>query len=186
MKLLKIAVLALITLVSITSCSDDDDDVKFTPLNEGVNITMRNTLQDPGEAEVTYPSLFGQADDAWDEFATLSNTTSEFPTALSQSPATGAPFPISGLYDIDLTVNSLNFKVLPDAAHPFWSNVFGLFPAGKTDRYYLTFSEPHNVTSFSSNESWVNVRIDSDTVIVVELSEGYDLQPGVVFNITLN
>ncbi len=156
------------------------------PLTEGVNITMRNTLQDAGVAEVSYPSLFGQADDAWDEFATLSNTTSEFATALSQSPSTGAPFPISGLYDIDLTVNSINFTVLPDASDPFWSNVFGLFPAGKTDRYYLTFSQPHNITSFSSDNSWVNVRVDSDTVIVVELTEGYNLQPGVAFSIGLN
>lgn len=185
MKFLKLSIIAIIGMLAIVSCDKDDDNVTLSPLTEGVNITMRNTLQDPGEAEVTYPSLFGQADNAWDEISTLSNTTSEFPTALSQSPSTGAPFPITGLYDIDLTENSISYTVLPDATDPFWSNVFGLFSAGKVDRYYLTFSQPHNVTGFNSNESWVNVRIDSDTVIVVELSEGYDLQPGVSFLISL-
>ncbi len=154
------------------------------PLQEGINITMRNTLQDPGQSEVSYPSLFGQPDNAYDEFATLSNTVSEFPTALSQN---GTPAgDISGLYDINLTQNSISYTVLPEVTDPFWSNVFGLFPAGKTDRYYFTFSQPHNVTGFSSNKDWVNVRIDSDTVLVVELSEGYDLQPGVSFNISLH
>ena len=159
-------------------------EIFVPPLSEGIDITLRNTLQDPGEAEVTYPSLFGQADDAYDEFATLSNATIEFPTALAQ---TGTPAgDISGLYNIDLTENSIKFSVLPDNTDPFWTNVFGLFPAGKTDRYYFTFSQAHNITGFSSSESWINVRIDSDTVIVVELSEGYDLQPGVEFNVTLN
>lgn len=144
---------------------------------------MRNTLQDPGKPEVSYPALFGQADDAYDEFATLSNTVSEFPTALAQN---GTPAgDLSGLYNIDLTENSISYTVLPEATDPFWSNVFGMFPAGKTDRYYFTFSEPHNVTGFNCKEDWVNVRIDSDTVLVVELSEGYNLQPGVSFNISL-
>jgi len=74
------------------------------PLIEGMDITLRNTLQDPGAAEVTYASLFGAADDAFDEFATLSNATSEFATALAQgSAATGLPFDINGLYEIDFT-----------------------------------------------------------------------------------
>ncbi len=159
-------------------------EIFIPPLNEGVNITLRNTLQDPNEAEVTYASLFGQADDAYDEFATLSNSTSEFATALAQA---GTPAgDISGLYNIDFTENSINFTVLPDNTDPFWANVFGLFPAGKVDRYYFTFSEPHNISSFSSDNSSLNVRIDSDTVIVVELTEGYNLQPGVTFNVTLN
>ncbi len=156
-------------------------------LHQGVDITLRNTLQDPGEPEVTYPSLFGQSDDAFDEFAMLSNATSEFPMALAQpSSATGLPFDLSGLYNIDLTENSIEFTVLPDEDHPFWSNVFGVFPEGKFDRYYFTFSEPHNITSASSNHTSVDVRIDSETVIVVEISEGYDLKPGVSFFISLN
>ena len=178
----KIIFLFLIGILAFSSCKKDDDNTP--PLSEGTDITLRNTLQDPGEAEVTYASLFGQADDAYDEFATLSNSTSEFPTALAQ---TGTPVgDISGLYDIDFTENSIDFAVLPDDTNPFWSNVFGLFPAGKVDRYYFTFSEPHNVTGFSSDNSSLNVRIDSDTVLVVELTEGYDLQPGVSFSVDLN
>ena len=182
MNLNKISLFFFIGILLFTSCNDDDDQKQ--PLSEGINITLRNTLQDPGEAEVTYASLFGQADEAYDEFATLSNATTEFSTALAQ---TGTPAgDISGLYAIDFTENSINFTVLPDNTDPFWTNVFGLFPAGKVDRYYFTFSEPHNITGFSSSNASLNVRIDSDTVIVVELSEGYDLKPDVVFNVTLN
>jgi len=159
------------------------DDIP-SPLQEGMDITMRNTLQDAGEAEATYASLFGQPDDAYDEFAILSNTTSEFPTALAQS---GTPAgDINGLYDIDFTENSIEFTVLPGEDDPFWSNVFGLFPDGKFDRYYFTFSEPHNVTSFTSDNPNLNLRIDSETVIVVELTGGYDVQPGVSFTVNLN
>ncbi len=181
MKYNKILFFAFLGILAFSSCKDDDEP---QPLTEGVSITLRNTLQDPNEAEVTYASLFGQADDAYDEFATLSNSASEFATALAQ---TGTPAgDISGLYNIDFTEDSINFTVLPDNANPFWSNVFGLFPAGKVDRYYFTFSEPHNISGFSSSNNSLNVRIDSDTVIVVELSEGYDLQPGVTFSVTLN
>ncbi len=157
------------------------------PLSEGVDITLRNTLQDPGQPEVTYASLFGQADDAFDEFATLSNANSEFPMALGQpSSATGLPFDLTGLYDIDLTETSIEFTALPDENTPFWSNVLGLFPPGKFDRYYLTFSEPHNITSAASNHTSVNLRIDSETTVVVEISEGFDLRPGASFFISLN
>ena len=155
--------------------------------SEGDNITMRNTLQDPGQPEVTYPSLFMQADDAFDEFATLSNTEIEFANALGQpSTATGLPFDLSGLYEIDLTETSIEFKVLADETHPFWSGVFGVFPEGKVDRYYLSFSEPHSITSAATNNSSVNLRIDSETTVVVEISEGYDLKPGQSFFISLN
>ncbi len=180
MKLNKIFYILCFGLLSIVSCTEEEDT---TPLSEGVNITLRNTLQDPNEPEVTYPSLFGQADDAYDEFATLSNSSAEFPTALAQD---GTPFGnLNGLYNIDLTEQSINFSVLPTEADPFWSNVFGLFPSGKTDRYYFTFSEAHNITGFTSNNDALNVRIDGEKVIVVELSEGYDLQPGVSFFIDL-
>ena len=180
MNLNKILIFALLGIFSISSCGDDDE---LQPLMEGVDITLRNTLQDPNEAEVTYPSLFGQADDAYDEFATLSNSTLEFATALAQE---GTPAgDINGLYAIDFTENNINFRVLPENSDPFWVNVFGLFPADKTDRYYFTFSVPHNITRYSSDNNFLNLRIDSDTVIVVELSEGYDLQPGVSFTVNL-
>ena len=180
----KLIFFALLGLFTFTSCDDEEPVVVTPPLMEGVNITLRNTLQDPGEDEGTYAGLFGQADDAFDEFATLSNSTSEFATALAQS---GTPLgDISGLYNINFTENSIDFTVLPDDTDPFWVNVFGLFPAGKVDRYYFTFSASHNISGFTSTNSAVNVRIDSDSVIVVEISEGYDLKAGISFSISLN
>jgi len=151
---------------------------------QGVGIVLRNTLQDPGEDEVTYASLFGQADDAFDESGTLSDSEVEFPTALAQA---GTPAgDISGLYAVDITETSIEFNALPGDDDPFWVNVFGLFPEGKFDRYYLTFSEPHNIRSAASNHTSANLSIISDTEVVVEISEGYDLQPGVSFFISLN
>lgn len=179
----KIILFALLGMISFSSCSDDDVEV-VPPLTEGVNITLRNTLQDPGEIEGTYPALFMLADDAFDETGTLSNSASEFATALAQP---GTPFgDISGLYDIDFTENSIDFTLLPAANDPFWQNVFGVFPAGKFDRYYFTFSEPHNISGSSSTNSSVKLRIDSETVIVVEISEAYDMNPGISFSISLN
>ncbi len=184
MKFSKLILLALLGVLTFSSCGNDDEEVVVQPLTEGVNITLRNTLQDPGEAEQTYPSLFSLADDAFDEAATLSTASSEFATALAQP---GTPFgDISGLYDINFTENSISFNLLPSATDPFWQNVFGVFPAGKFDRYYFTFSAPHNIAGFTSNNSSVNLRIDSDTVIVVEISEGYDMNPGISFSISLN
>lgn len=178
----KILFFALVGILTFSSCKDDD--VITPPLTEGVDITLRNTLQDPDEAEGTYAALFGQADDAFDESGTLSKSASEFATALAQS---GTPFgDISGLYDIDFTENSIDFTLLPAADDPFWSMVFEVFPSGKFDRYYFTFSEPHNISGFTSTNSSVNLRIDSDTVVVVEISEGYDMNPGISFGISLN
>ena len=186
MKYLKLTIIAIVGVVSFTSCDKDDDVTTLPPLTEGTNITMRNTLQDPGETEATYASLFGQADDAYDEFATLSNSTVEFATALAQS---GTPVgDISGLYEINFTENSISFTVLPELDDPFWggfAEIFGVIPAGKTDRYYFTFASAHNVVGFTSSDSSVNLRVDSDTVFVVEVGEGFDVQPGVSFSISL-
>ena len=44
---------------------------------------------------------------------------------------------ISGLYEIDLSENSIDVTLLPTADDPFWVNVFEVFPEGKFDRYYL-------------------------------------------------
>ncbi|MEM7338295.1 MAG: nuclear transport factor 2 family protein [Actinomycetota bacterium] len=165
------------------SSDDQDNAAGDGPLASAGEVTLRNTLQDPGEPEVTYASLFGQADDAFDEFASLSTTDVEFPTALAQDGTAAGD--ISGLYRIDVSGNAIEFAVLADADDPFWSNVFGLFPEGKVDRYYFTFNQPHNVAGFSSDNPDLNVRIDSDTVLVVELTAGYDLQPGVSFTIDL-
>ncbi len=154
------------------------------PLSSVGEVTMRNTLQDPGADEATFPSLFGQADDAYDEFASISADDVEFPTALSQD---GTPAgDLNGLYSIDLAEGSIAFEVVADPDDPFWSGVFGLFPEGKVDRYYFTFDQPHGATDFTSDNPNLNVRIDSETELVVELMAGYDLQPGVNFTVELS
>jgi len=184
MKLTKTLFAAAFTAVALSACNSSDNDGNVTKniLLEGMNITLRNTLEEGG-SEGSFPSLFGQVDDAFDESGTLSFSESEFPTALAQADVAGG---ISGLYDIDLNADSINFTMLPAADDPFWVNVWGEFPAEKFDRYYLTFSEPHNITSATSSNSSVRLRIDSDTVAVVEISEGYDMNPPTSFSISLN
>lgn len=153
------------------------------PLPDGADVTLRNTLQDPGEPEVPFPGLFGLDEAAFDENGTVSATSSEFPTALAQP---GTPVgDISGLYDINMDGDSISFTMLPAADDPFWTNVFGEFPAGKFDRYYFTFSEPHNITGASSTNSAVSLRVDSPTVVVVEIGEGYAMAPPLSFELTL-
>ncbi|MEM7271454.1 MAG: nuclear transport factor 2 family protein [Actinomycetota bacterium] len=162
---------------------DGDDGAAGAPLSSVTEVTLRNTLQDPGQPEVTYPSLFGEADDAFDEFATYSASAVEFPTALAQDGTAAGD--LNGLYRIDLGEGSIAFEVIAAADDPFWMNVFGLFPEGKVDRYYFTFDQPHGVTGFTSDNPDLNVRVDSDTVLVVELTAGYDLQSGVSFTVEL-
>ena len=185
MNTLKHLPVALTMVLALGACSNDDDDnilIGSGPLTEGVGLTLRNTLQEGGP-EGSFPGLFGLPDDAYDEVATVSFSASEFPTALAQpeSPAGN----ISGLYDINLQQSSIAFTVLPTAEDPFWMNVFEVFPAGKFDRYYLTFAEAHNISGSTSSNSSVRLRIDSPTVAVVEISEGYDLTPGMAFTISI-
>ncbi len=149
---------------------------------EGADVTLRNTLEEDSP-EIAFPALFELPDDAFDENGTVSFESSEFTAALAQP---GTPMgDISGLYDIDINADSIAFTLLPTADDSFWVNVFGVFPAGKFDRYYLTFSEPHGITSGTSSNESVSLRVDSDTVAVVEISEGYDMNPGMEFTIDL-
>lgn len=179
MKLITFTIAALLTAFALTACGGQDGG----PVSEGVDITLRNTLQDPGEQETSFPGLFGAPDDAFDEFATTSASDVEFPTALAQADTPMGD--ISGLYEIDVTESSIEFTLLPTADDPFWVNVFGVFPAEKFDRYYLTFAEPHGIEASSSNNSSVSLRIDSPTVVVVEIGEAYDMNPGTAFTIDL-
>ena len=183
MKIIKTLITTTLSVAILSACSSNDDDNNTTTnsLVEGMSITLRNTLEEGG-IESSFPSLFGQTDDAFDETGVLSFSESEFPTALAQPSVAGG---ISGLYNIDLDASSINFTLLPAADDPFWVNVFEVFPAGKFDRYYLTFSEPHNITGSTSSNSSVSLRIDSDLVVVVQIAEGYDMNPPMSFSITL-
>ena len=175
----RIVALLLASLLALSACGSDTE-----PLADAGEITLRNTLEEGGGPETAFPALFELPEDAFDEFATFSNDSSEFPAALAQP---DTPFgPISGLYDIDLTNDAINFTLLPTEEDPFWVNVFEVFPAGKFDRYYFTFAEEHGVKGFESNDDTVTLRIDSPTVLVVEISEGYDMNPGTTFTIDLD
>lgn len=178
MKLAKLPIATLLATIALTACGGGGT------LPSEADITLRNTLQDPGTPELAFPALFEQPDDAFDEFGAFSATSVEFPTALAQP---GTPMgDISGLYEIDITADSIAFTLLPTADDPFWVNVFGVFPEGKFDRYYLTFSEPHNIETSSSDNASVSLRVDSPTVVVVEIGADYDMNPGAAFTIDLN
>lgn len=181
MKKLIATVAPLLLLFGALMLTTEPAAAQSDPIPVGASVTLRNTLQDPGEPETAFPALFGQPVDAFDEFGTVSATAAEFPTALAQP---GTPVgDITGLYEIDMTGNSINFTMLPAADDPFWVNVFGEFPAGKFDRYYFTFSEPHGIEGFTSTNSSVALRVDSPTVVVVEISEGYAMAPPLSFTI---
>lgn len=181
-KMLFPIVVSVLALSACNSSDEDDGMIHSGPLSEGVGITLRNTLEEGGP-EGTFPALFGLADDAYDESGTMSFSAPEFPTALAQPDSPAGD--ISGLYEIELNANSIGYTLLPSVDDPFWSNIFGEFPAGKFDRYYLTFSDPHGITSSSSSNSSVSLRIDSETVVVIDISEGYNMTPPLSFRISL-
>ncbi len=167
--------LVVVAAALLAACGDNG-----AAIPEGADVTLRNTLEEDGP-ETAFPALFELPDEAFDENGTVSFSASEFPTALAQP---GTPMgDISGLYEIDIDADSITFTLLPTADDPFWVNVFGVFPDGKFDRYYLTFSEPHGITSGTANNDSVSLRVDSDTVVVVEISGGYDMNPGMEFTI---
>lgn len=177
MKHMKFAVLALLAALALAACGSDG------VLTSGTEITLRNTLEEGGGPETSFPGLFGLPDEAFDEFATMSADAPEFTQALAQPDTPMGE--ISGLYEIDLSETAIDVTLLPTADDPFWVNVFEDFPAGKFDRYYLTFSEPHGITGSTSSDSTVRLRIDSPTVVVIEMSEGYSMNPGTAFTIDL-
>lgn len=180
-KLIAVVAPALVLLFGLVLAAGPAAAQAGDPIPVGADVTLRNTLQDPGEPETAFPALFGQPENAFDEFGVVSASASEFPAALAQP---GTPVgDISGLYDIDITGNSITFTMLPEADDPFWTNVFGDFPAGKFDRYYFTFSQPHSVESAQSSDGSVVLRTDSPTVLVVEIGEGYKMSPPQSFTI---
>lgn len=186
MKTSRFLILAFFSILTLSSCSDDDD-ASAPKMDDELTITLRNTLEEDNP-ETAFPILFGEAEDAFDEIASFSDTETEFPTALAQEGVTfmGNTVDLSGLYSIDISNESIAFTLLPAADDPFWANVFGTFPEGKFDRYYLTYSEPHGITKAISNNASVRLDVRSETLVVVEISEGYVMQPGAAFNLTLN
>ncbi|MFK7806670.1 MAG: hypothetical protein AB8F74_02610 [Saprospiraceae bacterium] len=164
----------LFSIASLSSCSDDDDS--STPITLDSSVTVTNTFQSTAftsGAEQAIEDLFQVPAGSLAATADLS-TAVEFPAYLLN------------LYDIDIDENSISFEVVAQADDPNYGALFRVLEADTYDRYYFTFAEEQDVDGFSSSNSAVNLRIDSDKVLVVEIGEGYDFKPGQSFTITLN
>jgi len=173
----KIITAFVIGLSLLTSCNSDDDNNDLTqPLRMGSELTINNTLQSETQTdglEKAIEELFMLPQNALLAHSTLADST-EFPGFLI------------GLYDIDITENSIHFDLIAKEDDPNYSSIFRTIEAGTTDRYYLKFKESQEVNGFTSSNTSVNLRIDSDKVIVIEIGEGYNFNPGTSFTIELN
>lgn len=165
----------LFSLVTFTSCDKDDDEV-IVPVTLGSSVTVTNTFQSTAftmDAELAIEDLFQVPAGSLAATANI-GVAVEFPAYLLN------------LYDIDINENSIRFEVVAQADDPNYGSLFRVLEAGTVDRYYLTFDAAQNVSSATSSNSSVNLRIDSNKVLVVEIGEGYDFKPGQNFTITLN
>ena len=163
------------SLVTFTSCDKDDDEV-IVPITLGSSVTVTNTFQSDAftmGAEQAIEDLFQVPAGSLAATANVGAAV-EFPVYLLN------------LYDIDIDENSIKFEVVAQSDDPTYMDLFRVLEAGTVDRYYLTFDAAQSVESASSSNSSVNLRIDSDKVLVVEIGEGYDFKPGQNFTITLN
>lgn len=161
-------------LSSITFTSCDKDDTP--PITLGSSVTVTNTFQSiafTNGTEEAIEDLFQAPAGSLAATATVSSAV-EFPAYLL------------GLYDIDIDENNISFEVVAQEGDPTYGDLFRILEAGTKDRYYLTFDNAQNVNGFTSNNSSVSLRVDSDKVLVVEVGEGFDFRPGATFAISLN
>lgn len=163
----------LYSLTAFTSCNDDDASID--PITLGSSVTVTNTFQSTAftsDAEVAIEDLFMVDPGSLAATADVSSGV-EFPAYLLN------------LYDIDIDESSISFTVVAQEGDPTYGDLFRILEPATFDRYYLTFADAQNVSGFSSNNASVNLRIDSDRVLVVEVGEGFDFKPGASFTITL-
>ncbi len=164
----------LFSMATFTSC--DDDDNPTPPITLGSSVVVSNTFQSTAftsGAELAIEDLFQVPANSLTATANIGAAV-EFPAYLLN------------LYDIDINENSISFKVVAQADDPTYGDLFRVLEEATFDRYYLTFDAAQNVNGFSSSNSSVNLRIDSDRILVVEIGEDYDFKPGQSFTITLN
>ncbi len=163
------------SLVTFTSCDKDDDEV-IVPITLGSSVTVTNTFQSDAftmGAEQAIEDLFQVPAGSLAATANVGAAV-EFPAYLLN------------LYDIDIDENSIKFEVVAQSDDPTYMDLFRVLEAGTVDRYYLTFDAAQSVTEATSSNAAVNLRFDSNKVLVVEIGEGYDFKPGQNFTITLN
>jgi len=170
-----LVVAILFSLVTFTSCSDDDSD-DSTPIATGANVTVTNTFQSTAftmDAELAIEALFMQPAGSLAASATVGYGV-EFSDYLLN------------LYDINIDENSITFTVVAAQDDPTYGDLFRILEPATFDRYYFTFDEAQNVSSGSASNASVDLRVDSDRVIVVEIGANYDFKPGQSFVVTLN
>lgn len=158
-----------LSIFSITSCEIDRRS-SF----EGSEVTVSNTFESTAFTngdELSIEDLFQVPEGSLFETAEVSRGV-EFPSYLI------------GLYDIDIDRRKIKFEVVAQEGDETYGDLFRVLEAGTTDRYYLTFDQAHNVEDFKSDNSSVSLRVDSDTILVVEIGEGFDFKPGEKFTIT--
>ena len=165
-----------VTAISFNSCKKDDDGNNSKPIALGSSVTVKNTFQSTaftGGAEVAIEDLFQVPPNSLAATATVASSV-EFPAYLL------------GLYNINLSENSISFTLVAQEGDPTYGELFRTLEAGTFDRYYFTFEDAQNITGFTSSNPSVNLRIDSNKIVVVEIGEGFMFQPGASFTITLN
>ena len=176
MKYFKLKFLAVITIAfTIFSCDRNDDDNKRTPIQAGSSVTVTNTFQSTAfteGAELAIEDLFQQPAGALAATANIGEGV-EFSAYLLN------------LYNIDIDRNSISFEVVAQAGDPTYGDLFRVLESDTFDRYYFTFEDAQDVSTFTSSNAAVNLRIDSDNILVVEIGEGYDFKPGQNFKISL-
>lgn len=182
LKLNSLFIAVVLTAVTLISCDRDDDDKRrnrhnseIQPIALGTSVTVTNTFESTAftqGAEVAVEDLFMVPAGSLAATANVGSAV-EFPSYLLN------------LYDIDIDDNSISFEVVAALGDPTYGDLFRVLEVDTFDRYYLTFDEAHDVSEFSSSNPSVNLRIDSDNVLVVEIGEGYDFNPSQSFIITL-
>lgn len=176
MKFSKFSLLFLGLFLSLTTLVSCDKDDPVLPISLGSSVTVTNTFQSTaftGGAEQVIEELFQVPAGSLAATANV-GAALEFPAYLLN------------LYDINIDQNSISFEVVAQDGDPTYGDLFRILEEDTFDRYYLTFGSAQNVSGFSSNNSSVNLRIDSDSVLVVEVGEGFDFKPGASFVISLN
>lgn len=167
----------LFSLVTFTACNDDtDDNDPILPITLGSSVIATNTFQSTAFTNGTEEAI----EDLFQVPAGSLAATANVGNAVEFSAY------LLGLYDIDIDENSISFEVVAQDGDETYGDLFRTLEAGTTDRYYLTFDQAQNVNGFTSNNSSVSLRTDSDKVLVVEIGEGFDFNPGATFTITLN
>lgn len=157
-------------IILFSSCSDDD------PIEAGVSVKVNNTFQSDaftGGIELSIEEVFQTEFDALSATAVVSDDV-EFPAYLL------------GLYDIDISENTISFDCVAGTNDPTYGDLFRILEPNTFDRYYFKFATPHNITGFESNNGAVTLSIVSDTEIAVVIGAGYDFNPDIAFSIELS